>query len=27
VGTVLMTNATGFDVKGCLNAADRQFLH
>lgn len=26
VGTVLMTNATGFDVKRCLNAADRQLL-
>lgn len=26
VGTVVMTNATGFDVKRCLNALDRQFL-
>ena len=26
VGTVLMTNATGFDVKRCLNAVDRQYL-
>ena len=26
VGTVIMTNATGFDVKWCLNVADRQFL-
>ena len=27
VATVVMTNATGFDVKGCLNAQDREFLH
>jgi len=26
VGTVVMTNATGFDVKGCLNVLDREFL-
>jgi D-alanyl-D-alanine carboxypeptidase len=26
VGTVIMTNATGFDVKRCLNAADQRFL-
>jgi CubicO group peptidase (beta-lactamase class C family) len=26
VGSVVMTNATGFDVKGCLNALDREFL-
>lgn len=26
VGTVLMSNATGFDVKRCLNALDRAFL-
>lgn len=26
VGTVIMTNATGFNVKRCLNALDRQFL-
>jgi D-alanyl-D-alanine carboxypeptidase len=27
VATVVMTNATAFDVKEYLNAADRQFLH
>ncbi len=26
LGTVVMTNATAFDVKRCLNALDRQFL-
>ena len=26
VGSVIMTNATAFDVKRCLNALDRQFL-
>lgn len=26
VGTVVMTNATGFDVKGCLNVVDPEFL-
>jgi len=26
IATVVMTNATGFDVKRCLNSQDRQFL-
>jgi D-alanyl-D-alanine carboxypeptidase len=26
VATIVMTNATGFDVKGCLNSLDRAFL-
>ncbi|HUL70659.1 MAG TPA: hypothetical protein VLT17_10560, partial [Gemmatimonadales bacterium] len=26
VGTVVMTNATGFDVYGCLNSLDPLFL-
>jgi D-alanyl-D-alanine carboxypeptidase len=26
IGTVIMTNATGFDVRACLNGVDRQFL-
>jgi hypothetical protein len=26
VATVVMTNATRFDVKGCLNSLDRAFL-
>ena len=26
VGTVIMTNATGFDVNGCLNRVDQEFL-
>jgi hypothetical protein len=26
IATVIMTNATGFDVRGCLNAVDSQFL-
>lgn len=26
IATIIMTNATGFDVKACLNAQDREFL-
>jgi CubicO group peptidase (beta-lactamase class C family) len=27
IATVIMTNATGFDVRACLDSVDPQFLH